>query len=106
MNRKALIAGVGLLLAGTQVMAQYPQITQEANEAYKAKTAEAKKLEAEAWEKALVIVREEAKHGRPYIPFAHRPTDLPQAKIPAFPGAEGGGMYSFGGRGGKVITVT
>ena len=26
--------------------------------------------------------------------------------FPSFPGAEGGGMYSFGGRGGKVITVT
>ena len=44
--------------------------------------------------------------GRPYISWASRPYDLPQARIPAFPGAEGGGMYSFGGRGGKVITVT
>ena len=34
------------------------------------------------------------------------PYDLRQAKIPAFPGAEGGGMYTFGGRGGKVLTVT
>ncbi|MFT3781309.1 MAG: hypothetical protein QM790_04775 [Nibricoccus sp.] len=32
--------------------------------------------------------------------------ELPQATIPAFPGAEGGGMYSFGGRGGKVFVVT
>jgi hypothetical protein len=49
---------------------------------------------------------EEAKNGKPYIPWASRPADLPQAGIPAFPGAEGGGMYSFGGRGGKVIVVT
>ena len=32
--------------------------------------------------------------------------DLPQADIPAFPGAEGGGMYSFGGRGGRVFVVS
>jgi hypothetical protein len=48
----------------------------------------------------------EAIKGRPYIPWAARPTDLPQSKIPSFPGAEGGGQFSFGGRGGKVITVT
>jgi hypothetical protein len=30
---------------------------------------------------------------------------LPQADIAAFPGAEGGGKYSFGGRGGKVYIV-
>src|SRR5699024_11063901 len=43
---------------------------------------------------------------KPYVPFAHRPYDLPQANIPAFPGAEGGGMYTFGGRGGEVYVVT
>jgi len=46
------------------------------------------------------------KHGKPFIPWASKPGDLPQAKVPAFPGAEGGGMYSFGGRGGKVFVVT
>jgi hypothetical protein len=46
------------------------------------------------------------KKGKPYIPWAAKPEDLPQAKVPAFPGAEGGGKYSFGGRGGKVFVVT
>ena len=46
------------------------------------------------------------KQGKPYIPWASKPEDLPQAKVPAFPGAEGGGKFSFGGRGGKVFVVT
>ena len=44
--------------------------------------------------------------GKPYIPGAAQPQDLPQAKIPVFPGAEGAGKYSFGGRGGKIFVVT
>src|SRR5580704_10870135 len=51
-------------------------------------------------------LQEWAKKGKPYIPWAANAHDLPQAGIPAFPGAEGGGMYSFGGRGGKVFVVT
>jgi len=47
-----------------------------------------------------------AKQGKPYIPWASKPDDLPQATVPAFPGAEGGGRFSFGGRGGKVYVVT
>src|SRR5262249_40981521 len=31
---------------------------------------------------------------------------LTKAKIPAFPGAEGGGAWTAGGRGGKVFVVT
>lgn len=59
-----------------------------------------------AFEKALPAIHQDEKNGKPYIPWAAKPSDLPQAKIPAFPGAEGGGMYSFGGRGGRVIVVT
>ncbi|WP_197530605.1 hypothetical protein [Bythopirellula polymerisocia] len=43
---------------------------------------------------------------KPFIPWAKKPGDLPQASVPAFPGAQGGGMYSFGGRGGRVFVVT
>lgn len=47
-----------------------------------------------------------ATRGKPYIPSAALPEHLPQSSIPAFPGAEGGGKFSFGGRGGKVLVVT
>ena len=86
--------------------AQYPQVTGEANARWQAKAAYEDSMSNIAWQKALPIIEEEARHGRPFVQWAHRPTDLPQAEIPAFPGAEGGGMYTFGGRGGKVIVVT
>jgi len=56
--------------------------------------------------KVKAVVDEEAKQGKPYIPWAAKPADLPQASLAAFPGAEGGGAFSFGGRGGKVYVVT
>ncbi len=90
----------------TGAFAQYPSIPEEARKKSDSIMSTSKKLSDEAWEKALPIVDKEARNGKPFIPWAARPTDLPQAEIPAFPGAEGGGMYTFGGRGGKVITVT
>lgn len=101
------LIGFGILLGQAgMVKAQYPKEPKEVKEAAKKLMDEEYRLSDLAWEKALPIVKEEAKQGRPYLPWAERPTDLPQAKIPAFPGAMGGGAYSFGGRGGKVIVVT
>ena len=51
-------------------------------------------------------LQEWAKKGKPYIPRAIYPTDLPQADVPAFPGAEGAGSFTYGGRGGKTFVVT
>ena len=96
----------GMLALTSTAYAQYPQITPEAQAKYKEMITATYAHADSAWAKALPIVQKEAKEGRPYVPWASRPYDLPQARIPAFPGAEGGGMYSFGGRGGKVITVT
>ena len=95
-----------LFLGSFQCFAQYPKISPEVQAQSKVIMDEAQKRSDEAWEKALVIIEEEAKHGKPFIPWASRPNDLPQAEIPAFPGAEGGGMYTFGGRGGNIYTVT
>ena len=95
-----------LLFSATAVFAQYPQLTDEAKQLIgKQKAAWAAHSDS-AWAVAFPVVVKEAKEGRSYVPWAGMPYDLKQAKIPAFPGAEGGGMYTFGGRGGKVLTVT
>lgn len=94
------------LMCCAAVQAQYPRISPEIARESKEKQAAADRRSDEAFEKAKPAIEEWAKKGKPYIPSAGKPDELPQAKIPAFPGAEGGGMYSFGGRGGKVFVVT
>ena len=86
--------------------AQYPTITADVQAASDKLLEETQRHSDAAWKIAYPIVLAEAEHGRPYIPWAARPVDLPQAEIPAFPGAMGGGEFSIGGRGGKVIIVT
>ena len=92
-------------IAGT-LQAQYPVIPRSMEDSANAVMAAYKQRSDEAWAKAWPVIQAEAKQGKPYIPWARDPKDLPQAKIPAFPGAQGGGAYSFGGRGGKVYVVT
>jgi len=82
---------------------KWPAATEEAKRA----AAAAKLHEVEVWKQIQPEVQAWAAKGKPYIPNAGMPgVDLPQATVPAFPGAEGAGMYSFGGRGGKVFVVT
>lgn len=107
--KKSLIAIITFAVAAgacKEAHAQYPIVPP----AMQAKTDSAMAVEQHrsdmAWEKALPAIERDEKNGKPYIPWAAKPSDLPQAKIPAFPGAEGGGMYTFGGRGGRVIEVT
>jgi hypothetical protein len=98
-----------LLLAGAccvNAVAQYPNVPKDVQQEAARKAKEGNARSDAAWEKAQPAIEEWAAKGKPYIPGAAKPEDLPQAKIPAFPGAEGGGMYSHGGRGGKVIVVT
>jgi len=100
------ICTVMLLAPVSMLHAQYPTVP-KAQQAKADSLLDIEKRSSEkALEKAMPIIQAEALNGRPYIPWAARPTDLPQAKIPSFPGAMGGGAYSLGGRGGKVITVT
>lgn len=106
MKKGIILTTILVLTIFLNTWAQYPDIPENVKKESEKMLEEANRLSDEAWEKAIPIIEKEAAEGKPYIPWAARPFDLPQADIPAFPGAEGGGMYSFGGRSGKVITVT
>jgi len=107
--KRSVIVSLSILFLGlitNALKAQYPTIPPDVQKWSDSLLGAATKHSDSAWNIAYPIIKEEAKHGKPYIPWASRPTDLPQAEIAAFPGAEGGGKYSFGGRGGKVYVVT
>ncbi len=100
------VIAVIVVLATQSARAQgYPNVPGDIMEASRKERAEAARLSDTAFQHALPEIEAWATKGKPYIPSAAKPDDLPQAKIPSFPGAWGGGMYSFGGRGGKVIVV-
>ncbi len=107
-RRAASAAVMGILLGiwCAAARAQYPQIPDELRRQSEAAKAEADRRSDEAFARAIPQVEAWAKKGKPFIQDASKPGDLPQATIPAFPGAEGGGMHSFGGRGGRVFVVT
>lgn len=96
---------LALLAVAGAVHAQYPKVPPKVRAEAARRFAEMNRRSDEAWRRALPEVRKWEKRGKPYIPWARKPSDLPQADIPAFPGAQGGGMFSFGGRGGKVFVV-
>jgi hypothetical protein len=86
--------------------AQYPDIPKDVQQKSDSLMRAANAHSDSAWQVAWPIIQQQAKEGKPYIPWASRYDELPHADILAFPGAEGGGRYSFGGRGGKVYVVT
>lgn len=97
---------VASLAMAREASAQYPRVTSEVRAEAARRVMEMNRRSDEAWEKALPEIKAWEKRGKPYVPWAQKPSDLPQADIPAFPAAQGGGMFSFGGRGGKVLVVT
>lgn len=107
MNKKTF-SGIlaAILLVPAVAFAQYPDVPSDVKAVATKMINEETKAANDVMVRGAAILKQNAIDGKPYIPWAARPTDLPQAKIPAFPGAEGGGKYSFGGRGGKVIVVT
>ncbi|MEP6805343.1 MAG: polysaccharide lyase [Flavobacterium sp.] len=90
----------------TSAYAQYPQIPKPLQDKTDAILADEEKRLAEIWNANYNTIQAEAKLGRPYLPWASYPKDFVHADIPAFPGAEGGGAFTPGGRGGKIFVVT
>ena len=104
--RTILLAGWLIFSMSVNLWAQYPDLPEKLEVKGDAYMDEIQHRSDEAWEKAWPEIEKEMKEGKPYVPWASIPKDLPQAKIPAFPGAEGGGMFTAGGRGGKVYVVS
>lgn len=94
-------------VAAVDAAAQYPTIPDSVKVRAARQAAEWDARSDKAWAEALpIILKEEAENGRPYRPWASKPEDLIKSDILAFPGAEGGGAWTSGGRGGKVYVVT
>ncbi|MCW9705279.1 hypothetical protein [Fodinibius salsisoli] len=96
----------GIVSLGPPAKAQYPSIPEDHEARAGAKMEKVESRSDSIWQEVLPTVMDQALNGRPYLPYASMPSHLPQAEIPAFPGAEGGGAYTLGGRGGKVYVVT
>ena len=104
--RKRIYTAAVCLVAAGSVVAQYPDIPKDVQQKSDSLMRAANRHSDSAWQVAWPIIQKEAREGKPYIPWASRVDELPQSDMLAFPGAEGGGRYSFGGRGGKVYVVT
>jgi hypothetical protein len=105
-NFKKIIFAAAALITASTASAQYPDIPADVQKVSDSLMKASTRHSDSAWAIAYPIILQQEKEGKPYIPWASRFDELPQADIPAFPGAEGGGKFSFGGRGGRVIVVT
>lgn len=99
MNFKSIIAAMSMAAISMTATAQYPTIPDSVEARGERESAEWDVKDNAAWQKALPEVINGMLQGKPFVPHSSKPSDLKQASIPAFPGAEGGGKYSFGGRG-------
>ncbi|WP_308990994.1 thrombospondin type 3 repeat-containing protein [Mariniflexile litorale] len=109
-NKKAILKSILVMASFCSITqytyAQYPTIPDELQAKTDAVLAKEDQRLQDIWESNYHIIEEEALLGRPYTPWASYPKELMQADIPAFPGAQGGGAFTQGGRGGKIFVVT
>ena len=103
---KKVVSVLALSICALPLLAQYPIIPDSVKQRAARQEAEINRKSDIAWQKAFPVVQKEEKAGRPYKPWTSKPEDLLKASIPVFPGAEGGGAFTPGGRGGKVVVVT
>ena len=75
-NVKTLVSTAAFSVCVLPLMAQYPVIPDSVKVRAERQQAEIKRLSDEAWAKALPIVEQEAINGRPYKPWASKPSDL------------------------------
>lgn len=102
--KKSLLFSALLMLSAV-ARAQYPTIPDSVKVRATEQQAQWSMQDEAVWQEALPMVTQEMLDGRPFVPWASKPEMLKQAQIPAFPGAIGGGRYSFGGRGGRIYVV-
>lgn len=106
-QRLKTLYSLSVFLFSCSVMhAQYPNIPKEVQDKTDAILAQEEIRLAKIWADNEEVIKKETLQGRPYLPWAAYPKDFVQANIPAFPGAEGGGAYTSGGRGGKIFVVS
>jgi len=102
----ALFTSAGLLVSADLSAQGYPRVPAAIQAVANERQAASNQRSESIFASQKAELAEWAAKGKPYLPGAEKPSDLPQAAIPAFPGAEGGGMFTFGGRGGRVFVVT
>jgi hypothetical protein len=103
---KQTLSTLFFLFTFQTICAQYPEIPVELQDKADAKMALEEARLAKIWERIQPKLAQDAKEGRPYIPWGAYPGDFSKSGIPAFPGAEGGGAFTAGGRGGDIYVVT
>ncbi len=79
LNRSLLIASAITMSLGSVASAQYPQVPPELQKVTDDRKQAANERSDAAFAKAMAQIEKDAANGKPYIPWAAQPGDLPQA---------------------------